>query len=60
MIDLAYAQLEPEAVTGKWGSELATQLSIAISLKRIADTFDGTAAGLNVHETIFGQHKMHR
>jgi len=29
--------------------------SIAISLKRIADTLDGTAAGLNIAETIFGR-----
>ncbi len=29
--------------------------SIAISLKRIADTMDGTSAGLCVTETIFGR-----
>ena len=31
------------------------QLSIAISLKRIADTLDGSAAGVCVTETIFGR-----
>lgn len=31
------------------------QLSIAVSLKRIADTLDGTAAGVCVTETIFGR-----
>lgn len=35
------------------------QLSIAISLKRIADTMDGTAAGLCVTETIFGKANPH-
>lgn len=34
------------------------QASIAISLKRIADLLDGTAANLCVTETIFG--KSHR
>lgn len=32
----------------------AIQLSIAISLKRIADTLDGTAAGICVTETTCG------
>lgn len=31
--------------------------SIAISLKRIADTLDGTVAGICVTETIFGGRK---
>jgi len=31
----------------------AYQVSIAISLKRIADVLDGTTLGLNVMETIF-------
>ena len=29
--------------------------SIAISLKRIADTLDGTALGLDITETVFGR-----
>lgn len=36
------------------GVDAKTALSIAISLKRIADTLDGTAAGINVGATIFG------
>lgn len=44
--------LEP----GTWGDTDAdhVQCSIAISLKRIADTIDGTAAGLCVTETLLG------
>lgn len=57
-------QLEPGALTSSALvppmqshviDELRIQLSIAISLKRIADTMDGTAAGLCVTETIFGR-----
>lgn len=34
---------------------LRIQLSIAISLKRIADVLDGSAVGLSINETMFGQ-----
>lgn len=33
----------------------AIGLAIANQLKRIADTLDGTAAGLNIGETYFGR-----
>lgn len=36
------------------GNPTTIQLSIAISLKRIADVLDGTAAGLCVSETLLG------
>lgn len=47
-------KFEPEAKTGCASPEHAALTSIAVSLKRIADTLDGTAAGVCVTETIFG------
>lgn len=52
--ELIKTKLEPEVsqvATG--GFEQACNISIAISLKRIADTLDGTAAGICVTQTIF-------
>lgn len=39
-------------------TEANIQLSIAISLKRIADVLDGTSVGLRVTETIFGRNRI--
>lgn len=58
-----YQSLEPAAIAAVEGSletmgaEAAAalaNLSTAISLKRIADTIDGTAAGLCVTENLLG------
>lgn len=48
--------LEPEAAKMQPANESDARSlrSIAISLKRIADTLDGSAAGLNINETMFG------
>lgn len=52
-IDTLHAALEPQALPmGNY--EVGATLSIAISLKRIADVLDGTAAGLCVTETLLG------
>jgi hypothetical protein len=52
-----FERMEPEAArSGEHVSSVgeAALVSIAISLKRLADTHDGTAAGLCVTETVFG------
>lgn len=36
-------------------SEMAPTVSIAVSLKRIADMLDGTTLGINVNETLFSK-----
>jgi hypothetical protein len=36
-------------------SNMAPVVSIAISLKRIADLLDGTTLGVNVNETLFSK-----
>lgn len=46
-------KFEPEARDAGTLSEAALT-SIAVSLKRIADTIDGTAGGLCVTETLLG------
>lgn len=48
-------RLEPEADMAMQSAESCSLRSIAISLKRIADTLDGTAAGICVTQTIFGR-----
>jgi hypothetical protein len=45
-------KLEPEARSQRT-PEQAALTSIAVSLKRIADTLDGTTAGICVSQTIF-------
>jgi hypothetical protein len=52
MEPVALRSIMLERRTG-WGE--AALLSIAVSLKRIADTLDGTAAGVPVGRTIFGR-----
>jgi hypothetical protein len=46
--------LEPVAITGPDGPQAAALVSIAVSLKRIADTMDGTATGICITETLIG------
>lgn len=53
-LDLKYLELEAAHVCDDEGTAPALA-SIAISLKRIADVLDGSAVGLNVNETMFGQ-----
>lgn len=52
--DKLLASLEPAATKGESEWSNVAHLSIAISLKRIADTLDGTASGICVSQTIFG------
>lgn len=47
-------KLEPEAKAGTTSLSEASVLSIAVSLKRMADTIDGTSSGLCVTETLLG------
>lgn len=49
-------KLEPEA-KHETSRHDAALLSIAVSLKRIADTMDGTASGVCVTNTIFGRRR---
>jgi hypothetical protein len=49
-------KLEPEA-KNETGRHDAALISIAVSLKRIADTMDGTASGVCVNDTIFGRRR---
>lgn len=50
--------IEFVAVSGADTSQIAL-MSIAVSLKRIADTLDGTAAGICVTETLLGGARVH-
>lgn len=45
--------IEPDAAKSLVDHEFAVQLSIAISMRRIADLLDGTTLGINVAEAIF-------
>lgn len=53
-----FEDMEPvAALAGEHVSSIgeAALVSIAVSLKRLADTHDGTASGLCVTETVFGR-----
>lgn len=47
-------KFEPEAKDGCASLTEAALISLAISMKRIADTMDGTASGLCITETLIG------
>jgi hypothetical protein len=46
--------LEPASKEGMASLSEAALISLAISMKRIADTMDGTATGICISETLIG------
>lgn len=54
--ELIETKLEPEvAKVATGGMDQATAISIAISLKRIADLLDGTTVGICASQTVLGR-----
>ncbi len=53
-LDAVKAALEPLAVAGRPDDDGQVRLSVAISLKRIADAIDGTTLGVDISESLCG------
>lgn len=49
--------LEPDAIGAINIPDRAVQISIAVSLKRLADLFDGTTLGISVSDTVFNRNR---